>query len=236
MPSASCSRWAILFAEIDSALRCTGRHAVGRGTVPWARIGFTILGGGALYGAVMGSLGGDLPGSIYSMLKAPLLLAGTTILCLPFFFVLNAALGLRDDFTAALRGILSAQGTLALCLAGMAPPLIIAYVSRIAYPTALLCNGAAFGIATLAGHLTLARHYRPLIATDHRHRVGLTAWLLLYVFVAIKLGWVLRPFVGDPALETVFMRAGAFDENPYVVLFWTVAAFVLQPFMGVMGF
>ncbi len=218
-----------LFSAVDSALRSTGRHSVGRGAVPWARLGALVVCGGALYGTVMGSLGGDLRGSVYSMLKVPVLLSGTTLLCLPFFFVFNATLGLRDDFTAALRGVLSAQGTLALCLAGLAPPLIVAYASAIAYPTALLLNGVAFATATLAGHLTLARHYRPLIAVDGRHRLGLAGWLVLYVFVAIKLGWILRPFVGDPALETVFMRSSALDENPYLVLFWTVVGFVLRP-------
>lgn len=235
MRSATCSRAAGWLAAGGSALRSTGAFAVGRGVVPWARLAAFVVAGGALYGAVMGSLAGDPRGSVYSLVKVPVLLSGTTLLCLPFFFVLNATLGLRSDFTAALRGVLSAQGTLALVLASLAAPLAVAYVSSISYPTALVFNGCAFAVATLAGHQTLARHYHPLIAADRRHRIGLAGWLVLYVFIAIKLGWILRPFVGDPALETVFVRARAFDENPYLVLFWTVVGFVLGPFVGGAG-
>ena len=66
------------------------------------------------------------------------------------------------------------------------------------------------------GH-TWARHYRPLVARNPRHRVGRAAWLFLYVFVAIQSAWVLRPFVGAPGLPTRFFREGAWS-NAYVML------------------
>jgi hypothetical protein len=46
----------------------------------------------------------------------------------------------------------------------------------------------------------------------------------LYLFVAIQMGWVLRPFVGDPDQPTRFFRAGAWS-NAYVeiaTLVWRV--------------
>lgn len=39
--------------------------------------------------------------------------------------------------------------------------------------------------------------------------------LAVYIFVGIQTGWVLRPFVGDPALPTSFFRKDAFT-NSYV--------------------
>ena len=54
------------------------------------------------------------------------------------------------------------------------------------------------------------------------------AWFVLYAFVSIKVGWVLRPFIGDPALPTEFLREGKWAENPYANLFWTAVAFVVN--------
>jgi hypothetical protein len=79
----------------------------------------------------------------------------------------------------------------------------------------VLFNGAVFLVAALAGQVTLSRHYRPLIKANPRHRIARDAWLGLYMFVAIQMGWVLRPFVGDPALPTRFFREGAWS-NAYV--------------------
>ena len=70
--------------------------------------------------------------------------------------------------------------------------------------------------------MTLARHYQPLIRRRPRHRHALALWFVLYLFVGVKVGWVLRPFVGDPALPTTFLREGRWQENPYANLIWTV--------------
>jgi hypothetical protein len=102
------------------------------------------------------------------------------------------------------------------------------YASGVEYPTALLANLAAFGLASLAGQVTLARHYRPLLDRSRLHRIGLSSWLVLYLFIAIKLGWILRPLVGDPRLPTRFLREQAFDENPYMLILATVIGVVLR--------
>ena len=43
------------------------------------------------------------------------------------------------------------------------------------------------------------------------------AWLILYAFVGIQMGWMCRPFVGAPTLEPSFFRAEPFS-NAYVVI------------------
>jgi di/tricarboxylate transporter len=60
------------------------------------------------------------------------------------------------------------------------------------------------------------------------HRWMLRVWLSAYVFVAIQLGWLLRPFIGDPELPVQFVRPDAWD-NAYVI----VAKLVLRKFQGV---
>lgn len=210
-----------MLKEVDALLRGVGRHAVGGGRVPWITIVLLASSGGFLYGAVMGFYGGRPLQSLFSGLKVPLLLTVSTLVCLPSFFVLNTVLGLRDDFAAAARGVLAAQGGMAICLAGLAPVTALGYLSSGHYAFALVLNGLMFAIASLAGQVALARHYRPLLAANPRHRIGLTAWLVLYIFVAIQLAWMLRPFVGAPGLPTAFFREEAWG-NAYVRVFTAV--------------
>jgi hypothetical protein len=206
-----------VIAEVETLLRAEGRYAVDRARVPWVRLAALLCAGGFVYGAAMGFFDTRALQATYSGLKVPLLLLTTTLVCLPNFFVVNTMLGLRGDFAAACRGIVAAQTTAAITLAALAPLTLTVYASSYDYDLAILLNGVAFMIATAAAHVTLARHYRALIAKDPRHRVGRATWVVLYVFVAIQLAWVLRPFVGSPSLETRFFREEAWD-NAYVVV------------------
>jgi hypothetical protein len=215
-----------MLRDAERMLRGEGAFAVGAAAVPWFRIARLLLVAGLVYGATMGSLGWNGVAIAFSACKLPIVLVFALTVCLPSFYVVHAVLGLRADFAAAARGILSAQGTLAVALCALAPVTAFFYACGIAYPIALLWNGAAFVIAMSCGQVTLARHYRVLVARDQRHRRTLIGWFLLYAFVSIKVGWVLRPFIGDPALPLEFLREGKWAENPYANLFWTLTAFV----------
>jgi len=211
-------------ADVDDLLRGEGSFAVNRAGTAFGRIVLLLTLFALLYGAVMGSYAGRPIQAVYSATKLPMLLLFTSVVCLPNFFVVNSVLGLRDDFSAALSGIAAAQATMAVTLAAMAPVTVIAYLSLPVYRHALLFNGVVFAIATLAGQRTLARHYAPLVRRNPRHRLARVAWGVLYVFVAIQLAWVLRPFIGDPGLAPRFLRDNAWS-NAYVVVFSDVLGF-----------
>jgi hypothetical protein len=49
---------------------------------------------------------------------------------------------------------------------------------------------------------------------------------LIYAFVGIQMGWVLRPFIGQPGVPTTFFRPGAWG-NAYVEL-WEKAGDVVK--------
>ena len=216
-----------ILGDVEALLRGEGGHAVGGARAPWGRLALWLTVCGVFYGAVMGSFGDRGLQSLYSASKVPVLLLLTTAICIPNFFVWNAILGLGADFAAACRGVLAAQATLAVALVGFAPVTLFFYASSSSYPFALTLNGAVFAAASIAGQVTLARHYRPLIAKNPRHRFGLAAWLILYIFVAIQMGSVLRPFVGDPKEPTTFFRERAFRENPYATIFWAIVGMFL---------
>jgi len=171
------------------------------------------------YGAVMGSFGGVTGGRglqvLYSGVKVPLLLVVTFGLSLPSYFVLNTLLGVRDDFGDVLRGLVTTQAALTIVLASLAPLTAFWYASSDNYRQALAFNAVMFAVASFAAQLLLRRWYRPLVARNSRHRVLLRSWLVIYAFVGIQMGWVLRPFVGHPDAPTRFFRYGSAWGNAY---------------------
>jgi hypothetical protein len=70
--------------------------------------------------------------------------------------------------------------------------------------------------------VVMRRYYGPLIRRMPRHRTMLYFWFLLYAFVGIEMGWVLRPFIGDPKAPVEFLRSDAWG-NAYVVVAQLVA-------------
>jgi len=211
--------------ETDLLLRAEGPYACGRGAVPWRRLALFVVVFGAFYGAVMGLSDARLRQALFSATKVPILLGAATLVCLPNFYVVNTLLGLRDDFGAACRAVFAAQATLAVTLAAFSPLTLVAYASSGDYDFAILFNGLAFAVGTVAGQATMQRHYRALVLSNPRHRVGRLAWATLYVFVAIQLAWVLRPFIGHPGAPTEFFRKDAWS-NAYVAVFEKVTGFL----------
>jgi hypothetical protein len=178
------------------------------------------------YGVVMGSFSVDgglrAKQMLYSALKMPLLLLATFAISLPSFFVLNTLLGMRDDFGQAVRSIAATQAGLTIVLASLAPITAVWYASTDAYQPAILFNAAMFSVASVAAQFLLRRLYRPLIAKDARHRLLLRLWLVIYAFVGIQMGWVLRPFIGHPNTPTTFFRAESWG-NAYLVVWEMIA-------------
>jgi hypothetical protein len=175
------------------------------------------------YGAVMGSYAESIsairPWQVfYSATKVPLLLLATFTLSLPCFYVANTMLGLHADFGRALRAILSAQSALTLVLAGLAPFTLFWYSCGATYGQALAFNSLTFGLASFSVQVLLKRLYRPLIERDFRHVWMVRLWLVIYTFVGIQMGWVLRPFIGSPKLVTAFLREEAWG-NAYLEIF-----------------
>jgi hypothetical protein len=193
--------------QVDDVLR--GRAA----SYPWS---FVVL-CGLLYGGVMGAFGGRPLQAVYSALKVPLLLLATLALSLPSYFVANTLLGLRSDFARALRAIVTSQAVLTIVLAALAPLTIFWYASSTHYRAAILFNATMFAVASVASQVALARAYRPLIAQSPKHQWLVRAWIVIFAFVGIQMGWRLRPFVGSPEQPVRFFRGGEL-ENAYVIV------------------
>ena len=208
---------------LPALLHELGTVGVGRDRSRW-ELPLVVALAGVTYGAFMGSF------TVYSFerslallyvaLKVPLLIFATSLICLPGFFTLNAVLGLQGDFARALRAIAAAQAALTLALASLGPLTSVFYLSGITHDGALMLNALMFLLATLAGQSVMRRSYAGLIAHPERgprHRLMLWVWTLLYAFVGMQMGWMLRPFVGSHELPVTFFRAEPFS-NAYVAI------------------
>lgn len=177
---------------------------------------------GLTYGAAMGTFGGlsgDRPLQVlYSAVKVPLLLLGTFLISLPSFAVVNTLFGLRRDLGEAVRAVVATQAGVAVVLASLAPFTLLWYVSAVSYQQAVVFNGAMYALASLAGQRLLRGYYGPLIARNPRHRVLLRVWIVVYAFVGIQMGWMLRPFIGSPNSPVQFFRDETWG-NAYVIVY-----------------
>ena len=177
-----------------------------------------VAAGGGLHGLALGGTSGEPLLALYSAVKVPMLLLVSSLVTLPNSYVLHAVLGLRDDFGAACHGLWSAQAAMGIALGALAPVASFLGVSVLDPYALTLADGVLFALALAAGQVVLARHYRPLLQKDPRHRVTLTCWAVLNGFFAIQLAWVLRPFLGTPGFPVEFLRSNAFEQNAYIVL------------------
>ncbi len=180
---------------------------------------------GCVYGMVMGAYHGS--GSIrwlqmsYSAIKVPLLLAATFLVSLPSFFVINTLFGVRDDFKQVVRALLATQAGLTIFLASFAPLTVLWYASFENYGAAKMFNLLMFGMASIMAQMLLRKYYQPLIDRHRIHLVLMRAWLVIYAFVGVQMGWVLRPFIGRLDAPTTFFREDAWG-NAYVTVAMTL--------------
>jgi hypothetical protein len=217
--------------QVDRVLRGVTAAGSGKDSISLRHGMAIVVLGGALYGTAMGAFGG-LTGAgplqmTYSAVKVPILIVVTAALAMPSFFVLNTLLGLRSDFAEVLAALAVTQTAVAVILASLAPYTILWYSITMDYHEALLFNTVMFTIASLSAQWVLRRRYVPLIARNRRHRAMLRIWIGMYAFVGIQMGWVLRPFIGQPGRPLTFLREDAWS-NAYVVILETVWS-VLAP-------
>ena len=141
---------------------------------------------------------------------------------LPSFFVINSLLGVRDDFNQVLRALVATQAGLSIVLASFAPVTAMWYVSFEDYNASKMFNLLMFGLASILAQMLLRKYYQPLIQRHRIHQKLMRVWLVIYAFVGIQMGWILRPFIGHLDTPTSFFREDAWG-NAYVTVAMTLS-------------
>ncbi|MBQ6924967.1 MAG: hypothetical protein IJQ73_10030 [Kiritimatiellae bacterium] len=191
----------------------------------------------AVYGAVLGCWRSPLL-ALYVAAKLPLLLLGTMLLVSVFNWVasllLGAGFGLRDVL-AVVAGAMCVAGWILLACAPVALFLVWAAapsvgspgVLRQAHNVMLLTHMAVLAAAGLAGNAALLTGLRNAVPSGCHAGVLAGVWLAAYAFVGCQLSWILRPFLGSPFFDVVFLRPDALDRNFYEFIFADVVPALL---------
>ncbi len=207
----------------------------GLGISPW-RLSACIVILGMSYGICMGlfSVFGEKgPGAmqvVASMVKVPLVFYLTLIVTLPSLYVFNALVGSRISFVGVVRLLVASLGVNVTVLASLGPIVAFFSVCTTSYPFMKLLNVAVFAVAGAFGlrflfqtlhRMNLAAgpwptaeagdEAGPLQPVPDRSvashvRLVFRLWMIVFGLVGAQMGWILRPFIGDPSLPFAWFR------------------------------
>jgi len=170
-----------------------------------------------------------------STVKVPLLFVLTGAITFPSLYVFNALLGTRLSPESLLK-LLFAAGAVTLALLGSFGPIVGFFaVSTSSYPFMVLLNIVFFALAGLMGTQFLWHTLKrvvaaaylppspPTVATEGLESTGplenvvvasemlrvrsvFVVWGILFAVVGAQMGWLLRPFIGNPDQPFTWLR------------------------------
>jgi hypothetical protein len=173
---------------------------------------------------------------VASMVKIPLLFYLTLLVTLPSLYVFNALVGSRLTLKTVVRLLIASLGVMVAVLASLGPIVAFFSVSTTSYPFMVLFNvvvcgvsgglGLSFLLQTLhrlsvvearppampeSEGQELAESVGPLDPLENRvlgkHvKTVFQLWVIVFALVGAQMGWVLRPFIGNPDLPFVWFR------------------------------
>jgi hypothetical protein len=193
-----------------------------------------IAAGSGAFGAAMGCWR-DPWQAVFGAIKLPLIMlltaAGNALLNAMLAPLLGLHLHFRQSFLAVLASfalasaILGAFAPLAGFVIWNAPPLVEGAndwtTNSATHAAILLLLVCAIAFAGIAANVRLLQLLRALAADSSVARKVLFAWLAGNLFFGSQLSWVLRPFIGNPAMPVQFLRDDALHGNFYEAVFHT---------------
>jgi hypothetical protein len=188
----------------------------------------------AIYGLCMGSFAAINRQEkwhfqlVATMLKVPALFFLTLLVTFPSLYVFNALVGSQLKVISLLRLLIAALGVMLAVLCSMGTIVLFFSLSTPSYPFMLLLNIVVFAASGILGLLFLLQTLHRLSVSDQpppmpdtvmgaldhpedqamsRHvRTIFRIWVIVFGLVGAQMGWVLRPFLGNPALPFSFFR------------------------------
>jgi hypothetical protein len=184
-----------------------------------------------------------------SMVKVPLLFYLTLLVTLPSLYVFNALVGSRLTLATVVRLLVASLGVMVAVLASLGPIVAFFSVSTTSYPFMLLFNVVVCGVSGALGLLFLLQTLHRLSIADSqaietaggggsepaelagaldpvanrvlgKHvKMVFQVWVIVFALVGAQMGWVLRPFIGNPDLPFVWFRGR--ESNFFQAVFRT---------------
>ena len=169
----------------------------------------------ALYAASGETQSGALQ-FVSSAVKVPMLFLLTLLVTFPSLYVFGAMAGLKLRAPQMLRLLVAAVTVNLAVMASFGPVTVFFTVFTKSYAFIALLNVAFFAISGLVSLGFLARAARAVLeevdapagetASPKRARFIFRTWIVIYGVVGAQMGWILRPFVGNPDLPFVWFR------------------------------
>jgi hypothetical protein len=193
-----------------------------------------VVVGAGLFAAAVGRWRDPLQ-ALYAGIKLPLIILLTAAGNALINALLAPLLGLRIRFHQSLLAILAsfalactilgAFSPLAAFVIWNAPPLAEGANNSGTHAAILLLLVVVIAFAGVSANLRLFRLLRSVAGNGATAWRVVVAWLAGNLFLGSQLSWVLRPFVGSPALPVQFLRDNAFDGNFYEAVFRSAVRF-----------
>ncbi|ODT98048.1 MAG: hypothetical protein ABS79_06525 [Planctomycetes bacterium SCN 63-9] len=219
-----------------STLR-TGRIGIPAGSLSLVTIVLCMIYGVCMGTFALFKAGGPSFAQVLaSMVKVPALFILTLIVTLPSLYVFNALLGSRLTLVSVIRLLVMSLAVNAAVLASLGPIVAFFSVSTTSYPFMVLFNVMIFAISGCLGltfllqtlHRLSTINVQPASEADEplplpdpagglepledrlmgrETKVVFRIWLIVFGLVGAQMGWVLRPFIGNPDIPFTFFRA-----------------------------
>ncbi len=183
-----------------------------------------IITGAGLYGAAMGYWRSPVQAG-YNVIKFPLVILATTLGNALLNGMLAPLLGLNLGFRQSVMVVLISF-TIAAAILGAFAPIVFFIVWNtpplaghgevpwVAYNFVQLTQVVIIAFAGVVANVRLFRLLQALGGSGVARKI-LFAWLSGNLFLGSQLCWILRPFIGSPALPVEFLRTTAFHGNFY---------------------
>ena len=216
---------AILRGEPEQISRWTGQS----NTTRVALCLTVIVMGTGLYGAAMGYWRAPQQ-ALYVAIKFPGIILLTTLGNGLLNGMLAPLLGLNVSFRQSLQAVLMSFMIFGAILGSFSSviffliwnaPVMAAGASGV-YALIQVTHVAIIAFAGMAANLRLAQLLQRLSGSATVTRRVLFAWLAGNLFLGSQLSWILRPFIGAPAIPVEFLRKDAFDGNFYESVFHSI--------------
>ena len=186
---------------------------------------------------------------VATMVKVPLLFYLTLLVTLPSLYVFNALVGSRLSFSAVVRLLVATLGVNVAVLSSLGPIVAFFSVSTTSYPFMVLFNVVVFAIAGFLAQMFLLQTLQrlsmaqTLIETSPeapdaetpsairplsdqflgRHvKTIFRLWMVVFGLVGAQMGWVLRPFIGNPNVPFTWFRGR--ESNFFEAVLHTLAS------------
>jgi hypothetical protein len=179
----------------------------------------------AVYGAVMAFWRSPML-AFFSAAKLPFVFIGSTAIVAVFNWMIATVLGSGLSFRKTVALTFASMVVACWILLAFAPVALVLSLTGVpkagevsanevdfAYRIMLLTQVIVLAIAGVAGNTSLYNGLRAVVRPNCPAAALFLVWNALFAIVGCQMSWILRPFVGNPFWDVVFLRENALYGN-----------------------